>query len=101
MLPCLTITVTMLDFGANPAPPIRGPSYHSTRLHPTGEASTLRLTDQGWDRSRGVDLDHEFNRTWLAACHRVLKPAGAIWVSGTLHIYLSVGMAMQQLGFRI
>lgn len=54
-----------------------------------------------WDRSRGVDLDHEFNRTWLAACHRVLKPSGAIWVSGTLHVYLSVGMAMQQLGFRI
>ncbi len=54
-----------------------------------------------WDRSQGIELDHEFNRTWLAACHRVLKPEGTIWVSGTLHVYLSVGMAMQQLGFRI
>jgi site-specific DNA-methyltransferase (adenine-specific) len=54
-----------------------------------------------WDRSRGIDLDHEFNRTWLAACHRILKPGGSIWVSGTLHVYLSVGMAMQQIGFRI
>ena len=54
-----------------------------------------------WDRSRGIDRDHEFNRTWLAACHRILKPAGSMWVSGTLHVYPSVGMAMQQLGFRI
>ncbi len=61
----------------------------------------VKVNKGEWDRSRGVDLDHEFNRTWLAACHRVLKPSGAIWVSGTLHGYLSVGMAMQQLGFRI
>jgi site-specific DNA-methyltransferase (adenine-specific) len=61
----------------------------------------VKVNKGEWDRSRGVDLDHEFNRTWLAACRRVLKPAGSIWVSGTLHVYLSVGMAMQQLGFRI
>ena len=54
-----------------------------------------------WDRSQGVDADHEYNQTWLAECLRVLQPAGTIWVSGTLHVYLSVGMAMRQLGFRI
>jgi site-specific DNA-methyltransferase (adenine-specific) len=31
----------------------------------------------------------------------VLKPAGTIWISGTLHVYLSVGMALQQEGYRI
>jgi site-specific DNA-methyltransferase (adenine-specific) len=61
----------------------------------------VKVNKGEWDRSRGVDLDHEFNRTWLAACHRLLKPGGSIWVSGTTHVYLSVGMAMQQLGFRI
>lgn len=61
----------------------------------------VKVNKGEWDRSRGVDLDHEFNRTWLAACHRILKPSGAIWVSGTAHVYLSVGMAMQQIGFRI
>ena len=61
----------------------------------------VKVNKGEWDRSRGVDLDHEFNRTWLAACHRILKPSGTIWASGTLHVYLSVGMAMQQLGFRI
>ena len=61
----------------------------------------VKVNKGDWDRSRGVDLDHEFNRTWLAACHRILKPSGTIWVSGTLHVYLSVGMAMQQLGYRM
>ena len=54
-----------------------------------------------WDRSQGIELDHEFNLRWLAECHRVLKPAGTIWVTGTVHVYLSVGMAMMELGFRI
>ena len=54
-----------------------------------------------WDVSQGIDEDYAFNLRWLAACWRVLRPAGTIWVTGTLHVYLSVGMAMRQLGFRI
>jgi len=54
-----------------------------------------------WDRSRGPDANHEFNRAWLAACQRVLKPHGTIWVSGTAHVIHSVGFAMQQLGFKL
>ena len=34
--------------------------------------------DKGdWDKSRGPDLNHEFNRVWLARCQKVLKPHGA------------------------
>ncbi|MGC2422424.1 MAG: site-specific DNA-methyltransferase, partial [Candidatus Acidiferrales bacterium] len=40
-------------------------------------------------------------RAWLAACRRVLKPNGTIWVSGTSHVIHSVGFAMQQLGFKL
>ena len=54
-----------------------------------------------WDRSKGIENDHDFNLSWLRECYRILKPAGTIWVTGTLHIYLSLGMAMMQLGFRI
>lgn len=61
----------------------------------------VKVNKGEWDRSRGIDLDHEFNRAWLTECYRVLKPNGTIWVTGTLHIYLSVGMAMLQLGYRI
>jgi site-specific DNA-methyltransferase (adenine-specific) len=54
-----------------------------------------------WDKSRGPDANHEFNTAWLAACQRVLKPNGSIWVSGTSHVIHSVGFAMQQLGFKL
>ncbi|MGH9865412.1 MAG: DNA-methyltransferase, partial [Candidatus Acidiferrales bacterium] len=47
------------------------------------------------------DKVHEFNTAWLSACQRVLKPDGAIWVSGTSHVIHSVGFAMQQLGFKL
>jgi site-specific DNA-methyltransferase (adenine-specific) len=54
-----------------------------------------------WDKSKGPELNHEFNRTWLLACQRVLKPNASIWVSGTAHVIHSVGFAMQQLGFKL
>ncbi|MCI0399736.1 MAG: site-specific DNA-methyltransferase [Gammaproteobacteria bacterium] len=54
-----------------------------------------------WDRSQGLTADHEFNKEWLTACYRLLKPSGTIWVTGTLHVYLSVGMAMLELGYRV
>src|SRR2546425_676339 len=63
-----------------------------------------------WDKLPGPDLGpvrarfdkvHEFNTTWLAACQRVLKPNGSIWVSGTAHVIHSDGFAMQQLGFKL
>ncbi len=54
-----------------------------------------------WDRSKGFENDHEFNVSWLSECYRILKPGGTIWVTGTLHVYLSVGMAMLQIGYRI
>jgi site-specific DNA-methyltransferase (adenine-specific) len=53
------------------------------------------------DKSRGADANHIFDRGWLAACQRVLKPDGSIWVSGTAHVIHSRGFAMQQLGFKL
>ena len=61
----------------------------------------VKVNKGEWDRSQGADRDHAFNKSWLAACYRLLKPTGTIWVTGTLHVYPSVGFAMQQLGFRI
>jgi site-specific DNA-methyltransferase (adenine-specific) len=54
-----------------------------------------------WDVSRGVEEDHRFTSEWLAACQRLLKPTGSLWVSGTQHIIFSVGFAMQKLGFKL
>lgn len=65
-------------------------------------AGKMVKVDKGsWDKSRGPELNHEFNHAWLSRCQRLLKPNGTIWVSGTHHVIHSVGFAMQQLGMKI
>ncbi len=78
------------------------PPYFLSNDGITCHAGRMVSVNKGqWDRSRGPDGNHEFNRAWLAACQRVLKPNGTIWVSGTAHVIHSVGFAMQQLGFKL
>jgi site-specific DNA-methyltransferase (adenine-specific) len=78
------------------------PPYFLSNGGITCHAGRMVKVDKGkWDKSRGPELNHEFNREWLARCQRVLKPNGTIWVSGTQHVIFSVGYAMQQLGFKI
>lgn len=54
-----------------------------------------------WDLSKGMDADFEFQRAWISAARRVLKPEGALWVSGTYHSIYQCGMAIQLAGFKI
>ena len=78
------------------------PPYFLSNDGITCHAGRMVSVNKGdWDRSRGPDINHGFNRAWLAACQRVLKPNGTIWVSGTSHVIHSVGFAMQQLGFKL
>lgn len=65
-------------------------------------AGKMVSVDKGdWDKSKGIEADYEFNEAWTKECYRVLKPTGTIWVSGTLHIYPSIGMALLRNGFRL
>ena len=54
-----------------------------------------------WDKVSDFADKHEFNRAWIALCKRVLSKDGTIWISGTLHNIYSVGMALEQEGFKI
>ena len=58
-----------------------------------------------WDRLNNhvttLSDKHKFNRKWIRQCKRVLKPDGSIWISGTLHNIYSIGMALEQEGFKI
>lgn len=54
-----------------------------------------------WDKSRGPEANHEFNRAWLSRCQQLLKPNGTLWVSGTSHVIFSIGFALQQLRFKL
>jgi len=78
------------------------PPYFLSNGGITCHAGRMVKVDKGaWDKSRGPELNHEFNTAWLSRCRRALKPNGTIWVTGTQHVIFSVGFAMQQLGFKI
>lgn len=78
------------------------PPYFLSNDGPTCVSGRRTRVNKGdWDRSRGSEADEAFHLQWLSECRRVLRPGGSIWVSGTLHVYLSVGSAMQRLGYRL
>ena len=54
-----------------------------------------------WDKSQGVEADFEFHQRWIAACKRVLKENGTIWISGTYHSIYACGLALNLQGFRV
>lgn len=54
-----------------------------------------------WDKISSVEEKHEFNRLWIRLCRQVLAPNGSIWISGTLHNIYSIGLALEQEGFKI
>jgi modification methylase len=55
--------------------------------------------DEDWDRFPGFPAYDLFSRRWLAACRRVLKDDGTIWVIGTYHNVFRLGSIMQDLGY--
>jgi len=78
------------------------PPYFLSNGGITCYSGKIAKVDKGnWDKSKGVDENHEFNLAWLSRCQKLLKKDGTIWVSGTHHVIYSVGFAMQQLGMKI
>jgi len=78
------------------------PPYFLSNGGITCYAGKMVKVDKGkWDKSNGVNENHEFNLSWLSRCQKLLKKNGTIWVSGTHHIIYSVGFAMQQLEMKI
>jgi site-specific DNA-methyltransferase (adenine-specific) len=78
------------------------PPYFLSNGGMTCKSGKMASVHKGkWDESRGIEANHEFNRRWLSACQRLLKPNGTMFVSGTRHVIFSVGFAMQQLGLKM
>ena len=55
----------------------------------------------GWDKKIDIKEKHKFNKKWIRLCKRVLKDNGTIWISGTMHNIYSIGMALEEEGFKI
>jgi len=54
-----------------------------------------------WDKSGGFENDTQFHEAWIAACQKVLKPEGTLWISGTYHSIYQCGYLLQKSGFHI
>ena len=54
-----------------------------------------------WDEKIDIKEKHKFNRKWIRACKRDLKDSGTIWISGTMHNIYSIGMALEEEGFKV
>ena len=78
------------------------PPYFLSNGGITCHAGRMVSVNKGlWDRAATFEEIHEFNKLWLRECRRLLKPDGAVWVTGTAHNIHSVGFALQTLGFKI
>lgn len=78
------------------------PPYFLSNGGITCYAGKVALVDKGlWDKSKGVEENHQFNLKWLSYCQRLLKPNGTIWITGTHHVIYSVGFAMEELKMKI
>jgi site-specific DNA-methyltransferase (adenine-specific) len=78
------------------------PPYFLSNGGITCHAGKMVAVHKGdWDKSKGAELNHEFNLEWLKRCQRVLKPNGTIWITGTLHVIHDIGFGLQQLGFKL
>ncbi len=54
-----------------------------------------------WDRAKSFDYVNQFNRKWLSLVKDKMKNNATIWISGTMHNIFSIGLILQQLGFKI
>ncbi|MEG1821175.1 MAG: site-specific DNA-methyltransferase [Malacoplasma sp.] len=54
-----------------------------------------------WDEKIDIDKKHDFNRKWIHLCYEALTDNGTMWISGTMHNIYSIGMALEQEGFKI
>ena len=78
------------------------PPYFLSNDGITCQAGKMVSVNKGeWDKVSSLKEKHEFNRRWIRLCKRALSRDGTIWISGTFHNIYSIGMALEQEGFKI
>lgn len=78
------------------------PPYFLSSGGITCSSGKKRNVNKGeWDKARNIHEIHAWNKKWLAESKRILKSNGTIWVCGTFHNIFSVGLALQELEFKI
>mgnify|MGYP000047131010 CR=1 FL=1 len=65
------------------------------------DMTRVDAVDDAWDRFESLSEYDAFTRAWLAACRRVLKDTGTLWVIGSYHNIYRVGAILMDLGYWI
>lgn len=71
-----------------------------TGLHAMRE-KMVSVNKGNWDKIDSLEEKHKFNRRWIHLSKKVLKSNGSIWISGTYHNIYSIGLMLEQEGFKI
>ncbi|MFP4931861.1 DNA-methyltransferase [Staphylococcus coagulans] len=78
------------------------PPYFLSSGGITCSGGKMVTVDKGtWDKTLTYAEKHEYNKAWLLKCKRIMKQNATIWISGTLHNIYSIGMALEETGFKI
>jgi len=78
------------------------PPYMLSNDGITCRSGAMASVNKGkWDKSGGFGYDTEFHEAWIAACRKVLKPHGTIWISGTYHSIYQCGYLLQKLDYHL
>lgn len=78
------------------------PPYFLSSGGITCHSGKMVSVDKGlWDKKITIQEKHNFNKKWIRKCKRILKDDGSIWISGTMHNIYSIGMALEEEGFKI
>ncbi len=77
------------------------PYYLSNNGITVKSGKMVSVNKAEWDVSKGVLEDFKFHKKWIKAAHRLLKPNGTLWISGTYHSIYLCGHALQENGYKI
>src|SRR3990170_9053045 len=77
------------------------PPYNLQLQHELRRPNNTRVrgVQEAWDHFDDFAAYDEFTRAWLAACRRVLKSSGTLWVMGSYHNIHRVGAILQDLNY--
>lgn len=78
------------------------PPYFLSNGGFTNSGGKFVSVDKGdWDKTTSFEKKHEFNKLWVKKAKNILKENGTIWITGSFHNIYSVGVALEQEGFKI
>lgn len=78
------------------------PPYFLSNDGLTIKSGKISSVNKGkWDTPLALSEMHSFNKAWLSQVKETMKDDATLWVSGTAHNIFSVGLALQELDFKI